>query len=294
MAAAYLFCPEEEQSPHCRCWRVPMAFEGSRPLLDHDVDKAGLIECQAPWTCAPLVLGHHLLLYTSESRLEAKVHTSLVALETNSLWLLPRGLTVSFSARNQPRWRGMGFWMRDAERWAHLRGEIPRPIFAGQGLRIVHCLEGLISEAYGPQPDKEAMAGHFAAAAAIYLDRRLHFSPDKAPFIQRFHDLWDAVRAALGHPWTVREMAEAVHVSPPHFYRLCREFHCASPGRCLLRMRMEVVRQLLAETNLTLDAIASQTGYESGLSLSKAFRKYFKIAPRTFRQDCFAKRQQLK
>lgn len=49
--------------------------------------------------------------------------------------------------------------------------------------------------------------------------------------------------------------------------------------------RMQQARKLLAETDLTLDAIASQLGYESAPVLSRVFKRWVGEPPGSYRKQ---------
>jgi AraC family transcriptional regulator len=82
----------------------------------------------------------------------------------------------------------------------------------------------------------------------------------------------------------LRNLAEAVHISGFHFHRIFKAILGECPGRYIRRLRMEKVAFRLTATEQTLVEIAEQTGYQSSQALSKAFRKYYGLAPSEFRK----------
>jgi LacI family transcriptional regulator len=53
----------------------------------------------------------------------------------------------------------------------------------------------------------------------------------------------------------------------------------------ILRVRLKRVRELLAETDLTVQLIAERTGFRHGEYLSAVFRREFRQTPREFREQ---------
>ncbi|MDR2679458.1 MAG: AraC family transcriptional regulator [Tannerella sp.] len=83
---------------------------------------------------------------------------------------------------------------------------------------------------------------------------------------------------------SLRDLGEVVHISGFHFHRIFKAILGECPGRYIQRLRLEKAASKLTTTNQTLTEIAEQTGYQSPQALSKAFRKYYGIAPSEFRK----------
>jgi len=58
-----------------------------------------------------------------------------------------------------------------------------------------------------------------------------------------------------------------------------------TPHEEITRLRINRVKQLLCETNLTLTEIAARTGFRHDEYLSVAFKKIVGVPPSKFRQD---------
>jgi transcriptional regulator GlxA family with amidase domain len=56
-----------------------------------------------------------------------------------------------------------------------------------------------------------------------------------------------------------------------------------SPNQYLLKLRLDKVKELLSNTNLSISEITYQTGFESVSYLSKLFKKKDKVTPRDYR-----------
>ena len=48
--------------------------------------------------------------------------------------------------------------------------------------------------------------------------------------------------------------------------------------------RLAIAENLIAENNMTLDEIADKINFYTAFSLSKAFKKYYKISPSQYRR----------
>ncbi len=80
------------------------------------------------------------------------------------------------------------------------------------------------------------------------------------------------------------DVAEAVHLSPSHLGHLLRLRHGVSFIHYLTDLRVEKSKQLLANTDLTIAAIASQVGYDDATYFHRVFRRVSGMTPTSFRQ----------
>ncbi|MCM3923573.1 AraC family transcriptional regulator [Frankia sp. AiPs1] len=93
------------------------------------------------------------------------------------------------------------------------------------------------------------------------------------------------MRDNLHLPVSLSDLAGSAGLSPYHFVRV---FHASTgqpPRRFLTRMRIEVARRRLADSDLTVTEIADLCGFSSASQFSTAFRRETGMAPRAFRHS---------
>lgn len=82
---------------------------------------------------------------------------------------------------------------------------------------------------------------------------------------------------------TLDEMAQVANMSKYYF---CRMFHSVT-GTTVLQyvtnVRLIKVHNLLINTEMSIEEIAVQTGFGSGISLTRVFKKTYGMSPRSFR-----------
>jgi AraC family transcriptional regulator, alkane utilization regulator len=96
-----------------------------------------------------------------------------------------------------------------------------------------------------------------------------------------------AIRLVHAHPeqdWTHARLAAAAALSPSAFSARFRELTGESPMRYLARTRLARAADYLRAGDDSLLAIAGRTGYESDVSLSKAFKRHFGVPPGSYRK----------
>jgi len=102
--------------------------------------------------------------------------------------------------------------------------------------------------------------------------------------ILRLRPVLENVSRNLGQPLRVTDLAARVHLERTYFAHVFRQHMGISPTRYVQEKRIERARQLLWETELTLEAIAAQLGFSDAFHLSKTFKKVTRITPTAFRR----------
>jgi AraC-like DNA-binding protein len=109
-------------------------------------------------------------------------------------------------------------------------------------------------------------------------------APASGHWIRGLRDPVVASALALIHndyatPWTLETLARASGASRATLARNFSATVGTTPMRFLAERRLAVAEGLLRRTNASLDEVASQVGYGSAFSLSKAFKRAFGAAP---------------
>jgi AraC-like DNA-binding protein len=264
---------------------LPVDFPGSSPLIELGVFAAGLSVLSPPAHLIRKRANFHSLLYSNNNAGAIQVESSYVSVRQNSLWLIPAGLDYALKPASKS-WQVMWFHIRRSQRWSHLERSVPLARPPGQAHRMVHVLTSLIAESRAPQHDRVKMGKCLSEVLCIFLQRRLHLDAGfaEARERERIAEVWEKVDHDLKREWTVADVAEIHGSSVSHFHRLTQRFHHTSPLKVITQLRVQRARELLANTDLKLESIATVVGYESGFSLSKVFKTYTGIPPREFRR----------
>lgn len=95
----------------------------------------------------------------------------------------------------------------------------------------------------------------------------------------------ERIRQQADSPFALKELAAELGLTPVQFTRRFRAAYGLNPLQFATDIRMRIARKLLAETDLTLDAIAERCGYENGFYLSRIFRKQTQTTPSDYRKE---------
>jgi len=87
-----------------------------------------------------------------------------------------------------------------------------------------------------------------------------------------------------GEPWTVESLACRVSLSRSAFSAKFRQLVGEPPMQYITRVRLTKAAASLRTHPATLVEVATSVGYESEVAFSKAFKRYFGMAPGAYRQ----------
>jgi transcriptional regulator GlxA family with amidase domain len=93
---------------------------------------------------------------------------------------------------------------------------------------------------------------------------------------------WIAENYAVSTP--VERMIEYSRLSPRTFKRRFRAATGYTPLDYVQLLRIEEAKQLLETTNLAIDSVCSEVGYEEPAFFRRLFRRYADITPSRYRQ----------
>ncbi len=82
-------------------------------------------------------------------------------------------------------------------------------------------------------------------------------------------------------------IAKDVGISPRHFKRRFKKATGDSPLKYLQSVRVETAKKKLETTQLTIDEITRQIGYEDSSSFCRLFKQYTELSPRAYRDKFF-------
>lgn len=94
----------------------------------------------------------------------------------------------------------------------------------------------------------------------------------------------DAIDERLSDPPAVEELARAAHLSPRHFSRRMRSLLGCSPHDYITGRRLARARELLAQGELNVTAVAEALGFPSVHTFSRWFQREAHSSPTAFRR----------
>lgn len=80
-------------------------------------------------------------------------------------------------------------------------------------------------------------------------------------------------------------LAEAASYSKSHFLRSFRDVFGITPHDLVIQTRMEMAKDLIANSDLAISEVAASVGYESRFAFARSFKKCVGLTATRFRQD---------
>jgi transcriptional regulator GlxA family with amidase domain len=97
-------------------------------------------------------------------------------------------------------------------------------------------------------------------------------------------DVMNYVLENLGSRLDAGQLARQAHLTRRTFDRRFREATGSSPMRWVLGQRILQAQRLLEDTDLSVDAVASQVGLSTGVTLRPHFRRVVGVSPQRYRE----------
>jgi PAS domain S-box-containing protein len=102
-----------------------------------------------------------------------------------------------------------------------------------------------------------------------------------------YQRLTPALEHAVKHcrrPISVTEMADRAGISTSQLQREFRRLFRMSPGEYVMRLRLQIARRLLAESNDSMGDIAQACGFYDQSHFTRAFKRYAGLTPLAYRR----------
>lgn len=112
---------------------------------------------------------------------------------------------------------------------------------------------------------------------SVWLEGRNHVD-------HRIHRLQDAIAADPAYPWTLAEMANRAAMSERQLRRRFNTLTGLSLLEYLMRLRLQLARQLMCETDWRLARIAEVSGFGDDRQLRRAWQRFEHVSPATWRR----------
>lgn len=136
--------------------------------------------------------------------------------------------------------------------------------------------------AASPHADDEVTVGHWCALFLYALDQAPMPAEPLAAAVER---AITHMRAHLGDPLTIAELADAGGLPEHRLNAAFRAVHGQSPYAYLSALRLREAMRLLAETSLPIGEIAYRTGHADQSALTRRLRQKGCLPPAAYRRQ---------
>ncbi|MEI6520099.1 MAG: AraC family transcriptional regulator [bacterium] len=260
---------------------LPLGIPAGKSLRQQGITMAGISHVMPPYHISRPNPNFHLVLSTIRGSAQLTLPDRNLILGAGDLLVAPAHHAYAYQAIDD--WHFVWFHLADIAHWRLLRYVDLFIQPNRDSAKMLWSMEGFIEENLRTQPDGNAATRSYADLILFYLERELAIQEDAA--INRLHLLWAQVNRHLSYHWTVEELSVRVPCSPPQLFRDTAEHHAATPMEMVTRLRIARVKELLQNSEYTLEHIASLVGYATPFALSRVFKRHTGMSPREFRKE---------
>lgn len=136
-----------------------------------------------------------------------------------------------------------------------------------------------------------AVAARIAKTMVVYL-RRNGSDPQISPWLTgrnhmhpAIHRVQDRVMAEPARDWSLENLADIAALSERHLSRLFREHTGISVIDYVNLMRVNLARDILANSRLDMESIAERAGFASARHLRRVWQQHNRLPPSHYRGD---------
>ena len=104
-------------------------------------------------------------------------------------------------------------------------------------------------------------------------------------YLKRINAIVEYINNHLNEEMDLKRLADISNFSAFHFHRIFKAFQHETLAAYITRVRVETAARLLRYTELPVEIIAYNVGYEVPSSLSKAFKQFYNISPIEYRNN---------
>jgi transcriptional regulator GlxA family with amidase domain len=95
----------------------------------------------------------------------------------------------------------------------------------------------------------------------------------------KVHQIQDLVIREPCTEWTVARLAQRIHTSPRNLTRLFNDHAGVPPLTYLRKIRTAAAKELVTNSDLSLERVAEMTGFASAEQMRRAWKKFEQTRP---------------
>lgn len=248
---------------------------------------AGKENCAANQSFGPATRAQYLLHFITHGKGTFRVNGRTYTLSENQVFLIKPGVRTFYQADGQEPWSYMWFAFSapDAEIILQNCGFLRSDPFVSYPFspQLYSCLQSIIDRMERQScTDYDILADMYRVFAYLtQCHRQNEVVRSGNPYLIQAVDF---IANNYSFPIRVGHIADFVGLDRTYLYRLFEQELHISPKKYLTDYRLQVSKDLLANSELSIDVISQRCGFTDSSSFSKTFRQAFWLSPLKYRK----------
>lgn len=227
--------------------------------------------------------GHvHYLISTHAGEGKVKFGRHEYLVKPGSILLLPAGTSFLYELSGE-YWEMCWLLLHDCSEYKTIAQQLPCVYDSVNAERLYQTMSLIREFTHDESLYQSDILLRLVEVLIYQIAQTLNVGQQLTKQQQKFHSLIQQVKKQLQLPWTVKQLADQMHMSEPHFFRLCKKETTMTPIKLLTNARLEYACYLLRYTQYNLEQIADTVGYGDSASFAHRFKKEYNVSPGRWR-----------
>lgn len=226
----------------------------------------------------------HYLISTHAGEGKIKFGNSHYLVKPGSIVLLPAGTPFLYELSGD-YWDMCWLLLHDCTEYKFIHQRQPSVYISSNAERLYQTMSLIREFNHGESVYQSDITLRLVEVLVYQIAQTLNMGQQLTKQQQKFYTLMRDVKKQLQLPWTVKQLATQMHMSEPHFFRLCKKETGMTPIKLLTHSRLEYACYLLRYTQYNLEQIADTVGYGDSASFAHRFKKEYSLSPGRWRKE---------
>jgi len=153
-------------------------------------------------------------------------------------------------------------------------------------LQLCQLFEELIEETLQKKPCYEKICRYRFSYLLSLLEREVSAKERTYPeAMERIARAVHSMNRYYAEEKSLEDYAAMCNLSKHHFLRVFTQITGSTPLQYRNRIRLEHAAEILREERIPVEQVAESTGFSSASYFSSAFKRYFGVSPKKYRED---------
>lgn len=267
----------------CRERFIHFGQDQARFWPQHEVDVSGLSDLTRGYYVERMKFTSHVALVLTKGSLSYRDADGEREIEAGQMMFMPAFWKCRYEVKDSCSM----VWLHlnaQSPFWQDLKGSRAHVFQARNTSKIPLLMEILYEEIASPTEGNSVSQQLLCQLILQYLHDDLFAPPDASMARARLDACFRKVAEKPDYPWVVEDLCRMAFMSRPALFLAVQKLYGLPPMTIVRHQRLNAAARILLNTNEDLDFVARQTGFDSGYSLSRAFRKLYGMPPGRWRK----------